>query len=53
MRPGVPLTPEEEATLAVLQQEINDIETASAQAEKLAEEQHRRMGELTSFATRD
>ena len=42
----VPFTPEEEATLAALQQEVEDIETASAEAEELTEEQDRRMGEL-------
>ena len=42
----VPLTPEEEATCAVLQQEVDDIETASAQAEELTDEQDERMGEL-------
>jgi len=42
----VPLTPEEEATLAALQQEVDDIETASAEAEELTDEQDERMGEL-------
>jgi ParB family chromosome partitioning protein len=42
----VPLTPEEEATLAALQQEVDDIETASAEAEELTEEQGQRMGEF-------
>ena len=42
----VPFTPEEEATLAALQQEVDDIETASAEAEELTEEQDQRMGEL-------
>ena len=42
----VPLTPEEEATCAALQQEVDDIETASAQAEELSDEQDERMGEL-------
>ncbi len=42
----VPLTAEEEATLAALQQEVDDIETASAEAEELTDEQDRRMGEL-------
>ena len=42
----VPSTPEEEATLAALQQEVDDIETASAEAEELTEEQDQRMGEL-------
>ena len=43
---AVPLTAEEEATLAALQQEVDDIETASAEAEELTDEQDRRMGEL-------
>ena len=42
----VPFTPEEEATLAALQQEVDDIETASTEAEELTEEQDQRMGEL-------
>ena len=42
----VPLTAEEEATLAALQQESDDIEAASAEAEELTEEQDRRMGEI-------
>ena len=42
----VPLTAEEEATLAALQQEVDDIETASAEAEELTDEQDERMGEL-------
>ena len=42
----VPFTPEEEATLAALQKEVDDIETASAEAEELTEEQDQRMGEL-------
>ena len=42
----VPFTPEEEATLAALQQEVDAIETASAEAEELTEEQDQRMGEL-------
>ena len=42
----VPLTAEEEATLAALQQEVDDIETASAEAEELTDDQDRRMGEL-------
>jgi len=42
----VSLTPEEEATLAALQQEVDDIETASAEAEELTDEQDERMGEL-------
>ena len=43
---AVPFTPEEEATLAALQQEVDDIETASAEAEELTEEQDQRMGNL-------
>ena len=42
----VPLTAEEDATLAALQQEVDDIETASAEAEELTDEQDQRMGEL-------
>ena len=42
----VPLTAEEEATLAALQQEVDDIETASAEAEELTDAQDQRMGEL-------
>ena len=42
----VPLTDEEEATLAALQQEVDDIETAAAEAEELTDEQDQRMGEL-------
>ena len=42
----VPLTAEEEATLAALQQEVDDIETASAEVEELTDEQDERMGEL-------
>ena len=42
----VPLTDEEEATLAALQQEADDIETASAEAEELTDEQDRSMGEI-------
>ena len=42
----VPFTPDEEATLAALQQEVDDIEAASAEAEELTEEQDQRMGEL-------
>ena len=42
----VPLTAEEESTCAALQQEVDDIETASAQAEELSDEQDERMGEL-------
>jgi ParB family chromosome partitioning protein len=43
---AVPLTAEEEATLAALSQEADDIEAASAEAEELTEEQDRRMGEI-------
>ena len=43
---SVPFTAEEEATLAALQQEVDGIETASAEAEELTGEQDRRMGEL-------
>ena len=43
---AVPLTAEEDATLAALQQEVDDIETTSAEAEELTDEQDRRMGEL-------
>ena len=42
----VPLTDEEEATLAALQQEVDDIETAAAEAEELTDEQDQRMAEL-------
>ena len=42
----VPLTAEEEATCAALQQEVDDIEAASAEAEELTDEQDERMGEL-------
>ena len=42
----VPLTDEVEATLAALQQEVDDIETAAAEAEELTDEQDQRMGEL-------
>ena len=42
----VPLTAEEDATLAALQQEVDDIEAASAEAEELTDEQDQRMGEL-------
>ena len=41
-----PLTDAEEVTLAALQQEVDDIETAAAEAEELSEEQDHRMGEL-------
>ncbi len=43
---AVPLTAEEETTLAALQQESDDIEDASAEAEELTDEQDRRMGEI-------
>ena len=43
---AVPPTADEEATLAALQQEVDDIETASAEAEELTDGQDRRMGEL-------
>ena len=42
----VALTAEEDATLSALQQEVDDIETASAEAEELTDEQDHRMGEL-------
>ena len=42
----LPLTAEEDATLAALQQEVDDIEAASAEAEELTDEQDQRMGEL-------
>ena len=42
----VSLGGEEEATLAALQREADDIETASAEAEELTDEQDRRMGEI-------
>ena len=42
----VPLTDEEEVTLAALQQEVDDIETASAEAEELTDDQDQRMAEL-------
>ena len=42
----VPLTDAEEATLAALQQEVDDIETAAAEAEELTDEQDQRMAEL-------
>ena len=38
----VPLTAEEEATLSALQQEVDGIETASAEAEELTDEQDHR-----------
>ncbi|MBV9077920.1 MAG: hypothetical protein JO048_10600 [Methylobacteriaceae bacterium] len=40
------MTAEEEATLAALQQEADDIEAASAEAEQLTDEQDARMGEI-------
>ena len=43
---AVPLTADEEATLAALQQRVEDIETVSAEAEELTDDQDRRMGEL-------
>ena len=43
---AVPLTAEEEATLAALTAEAEAIEAASAEAEELTEEQDRRMGEI-------
>ena len=43
---AVPLTAEEEATLAALSQEADDIEAASAEAEELTDEQDRRMAEI-------
>lgn len=43
---AVALTAEEEATLAALQQEADDIETASAEAEELTDEQDQRMAEI-------
>ena len=42
----VPLTAQEEATLSALQQEVDDIEAASAEAEELTDEQDQRMAEL-------
>ena len=42
----VPLTAEEEATLAALAEEAEAIEAASAEAGELTEEQDRRMGEI-------
>ncbi len=42
----VPLPAGEEATLSALQQEVDDIETASAEAEELTDEQDQRMAEL-------
>ena len=43
---AVPLTAEEEATLAALSQEADDIEAASAEAEEFTDEQDRRMAEI-------
>ena len=43
---SVPLTDAEEVTLAALQQEVDDIETAAAEAEELTDEQDHRMAEL-------
>ena len=43
---AVALTAEEEATLAALQQEADDIEAASAEAEELTDEQDQRMAEI-------
>ena len=43
------LTDEEEATLAALQQEADDVEAASAEAEELTDEQDRRMGEIEAL----
>ena len=43
---AVAMTAEEEATLAALSQEADDIEAASAEAEELTDEQDRRMGEI-------
>ena len=43
---SVPLTDEEEVILAALQQEVDDIESAAAQAEELTDEQDQRMAEL-------
>jgi len=42
----LPLSAEEDAALAALQQEVDDIETASTEAEELTDEQDQRMGEL-------
>ncbi len=42
----VPLTAEEEATLAALTEEAEAIEASSAETEELTEEQDRRMGEI-------
>ena len=42
----LPLTDEEEATLAALGQEADEIEAASAEAEELNDEQDRRMSEI-------
>ena len=43
---AVALTAEEEATLAALQHEADDIEAASAEAEELTDEQDQRMAEI-------
>ena len=43
---AVALTAEEEGTLAALQQEADDIETAAAEAEELTDEQDQRMAEI-------
>ena len=43
---AVPMTTEEEATLAALQTEVDEIEAACAEAEELSDEQDRRMGEI-------
>ena len=43
---AVALTADEEATLAALQQEADDIETASVEAEELTDEQDQRMAEI-------
>ena len=42
----VPLTDEEAATLAALQNEVDAIEAAAAEAEELTDAQDERMGEL-------
>ena len=43
---AVPMTPEEEATCEALQQELDDIETASSEAGELTDEQDARAGEI-------
>ena len=43
---AIALTAEEEGTLAALQQEADDIETAAAEAEELTDEQDQRMAEI-------